>query len=220
MELLCACRETLSSVCRLRPGESSNCSREGRVLKCSFCGWWHSWPDPCLSWGRCTSMAGEFGNSLFFRFQVKCRFPSPFWLYNSKIEAGFYVGAVSRSWSSGLGFCQSGRGWYCIIHPLCFSDGKAYQSLQGIVECLVSSDLVCHCASSCAESSGVEGARFCLFCRIDTRGSWSMNLIKIKPKPSTSFLANCSIPAVIYTICYLLLWLEYKSQTEFCNENT
>lgn len=86
MELLCACRETLSSVCRLQPGESSNCSREGRVLKCSFCGWWHSWPDPCLSWGRCTSIAGEFGNSLFFRFQVKCRFPSPLWLDNPKIR--------------------------------------------------------------------------------------------------------------------------------------
>lgn len=89
MELLCACRETLSSVCRLWPGESSNCSREGWVLKCSFCSWWHSWPDPCLSWGRCTSIAGEFGNSLFFRFQVKCRFPSPLWLYNPK----------SRKWS-------------------------------------------------------------------------------------------------------------------------
>lgn len=107
MELLCACRETLSSVCRLQTGEGSNCSREGRVLKCSFCGWWHSWPDPCLSWGPCTSIAGEFGNSLFFRFLVKCRFPSPLWLYNLKkvqIEAGFYVGAVSCSWSSGPRF--------------------------------------------------------------------------------------------------------------------
>lgn len=45
-----------------------------------------------------------------------------------------------------------------------------------------------------------------------------MNLIKIKPKPSTFFLANFfSIPAVIYSICYLLLWLEYKSQTDFCS---
>lgn len=102
MELLCVCRETLSSVCRLQPGESSNCSREGRVLKCSFCGWWHSWPDPCLSWGPCTSIAGEFGNSLFFRFQVKCRFPSPLWLYNPK----------SRIWS--WFFC---RGCFMLLEP-------------------------------------------------------------------------------------------------------
>lgn len=134
MELLCACRETLSSVCRLQPGESSNCSREGRALKCSFCGWWHSWPEPCLSRGCCTSIAGEFGNSLFFRFQVKDRFPSPLCLYNPKneTEGVFYVGA------QGPGSCQPARGWYCIIHALCLSDGKSDHAGDHGVPCQLS----------------------------------------------------------------------------------
>lgn len=101
--------------------------------------------------------------------------------------------------AQGPGSWQSGRGWYCRIHALCLSDGKAEQLLQGIMEFLASS--VKHSASPCAEGSGVGGARFCLSCKRETRLKHEFN--KIKPKSSSSFWQTASF----YFCCCLLLLL-------------